>query len=232
MEARVRRAAAISLAVSCGLALAYGWFATGWAAEGWPVWRLAIVKASGIVVLAGVATAHRARLLATALLCGAAGDALLALDTQTSFLAGAGAFLIGHLCYIALFLRSGAGARSLAQPPRLFSVLAMIAAAVAGTAWLVPAASPLFAPLSVYTFVLTSMAISTFTLGPSRWLAMLGGVLFFVSDGFVAHNMFHAATDANTAFALNFTGWMTYWSGQAALCLGALTLQSSRATPH
>ena len=218
--------------LSAALALVYGIVGPAWADAGVAKAILAALKASCIVVLAGLALAHGARLLAAALLFGATGDALLALDTQTSFLTGAGAFLIGHLCYIALFLRSGAGAMSLAQPPRLFGALAMVAAAIAGTMWLVPAESPLFAPLSVYTGVLTFMAISTFTLPAARWLVMLGGVLFFVSDGFVAHNMFHTAADPRTAFALSFIGWMIYWAGQAALCLGALTLRPSRATPR
>lgn len=225
IDTRGPRAATIPVAISCALALIYGLFAAGWATEGWSVWQLAALKASCIVVLAALAIARGARLLATALLFGAAGDALLALDTQTSFLAGAGAFLIGHLCYIALFVRSGDGVRSLAKPPRLFGALAMIAAAVAGTLWLVPSASPLIAPLSAYTGVLTAMAIATFTLPPARWLVMTGGVLFFISDGFVAHNMFHTAGDPQTAFALSFIGWMTYWAGQAALCVGALTLR-------
>jgi uncharacterized membrane protein YhhN len=214
-----------AIALSAALALTYGAVARDLAAAGVGHPALAALKASSIVVLAGLAFAHRARLLAAALLFGATGDALLALDTQTSFLAGAGAFLIGHVCYIALFVRSGAGVRTLAQPPRLFGVLAMIAAAIAGTLWLVPSGAPLFAPLALYTGVLTAMAISTFTLPPSRWLVMAGGVLFFVSDGFVAHNMFHAADDPTLAFALSFAGWMIYWAGQAALCAGALTLR-------
>lgn len=219
----------VALALSTGLALTFGVFGSDLAAAGVGPAGIAAFKASSILVLAGLAFGHRARLLGAALLLGATGDALLAFETTASFLAGAGAFLLGHLCYIALFLRSGEGVRALAQPLRLLGAVAMIAAAVAGTLWLVPSDTPLFAPLSMYTGVLTLMTISTFTLPTSRWLVMLGGVLFFVSDGFVAHNMFHTAADPQQAFALSFAGWMIYWAGQAALCVGALRLETSPA---
>ncbi len=83
----------------------------------------------------------------------------------------------------------------------------------------------MFAPLAAYTGVLTLMAIATFTLPAARWLVMAGGVLFFISDGFVAANMFHPQSDAALAFGLSFTGWMIYWAAQAALCIGGLALR-------
>lgn len=218
----------IALAISAILAIVFAMAGPHLDAGGVDRGLVGAFKASSILVLAGLAFAQRARLLALALLFGAAGDALLALNTTPAFLAGAGAFLIGHLFYIALFVRSGDGVRALARPPRLFGVLAMIAAAIAGTLWLVPSDTPLLAPLSIYTAVLTTMAISTFTLPASRRLVMVGGVLFFISDGFVAHNMFHAAADPQMNFALMFAGWMIYWAGQAALCAGALTLQARK----
>lgn len=213
----------VALALSAGLAATFGVFARDLAAAGVPTLGIATFKALPIFLLAGLAGARDANRLAMALALGATGDFYLALNTPENFLVGACAFLIGHLFYIALFLRNG-DVRTLAQPLRLLGAVAMIAAAIAGTLWLVPSGTPLFAPLSVYTGVLTLMTISTFTLPASRWLVMLGGVLFFVSDGFVAHNMFHAAADPQAAFALSFAGWMIYWAGQAALCAGALTL--------
>jgi hypothetical protein len=85
----------------------------------------------------------------------------------------------------------------------------------------------MFAPLALYTGVLTLMAITSLTLPSARWLAMVGAALFFVSDGFVAANMFHPQADAGAAFWMNFAGWMIYWAGQAALCLGALGLDAA-----
>jgi hypothetical protein len=68
------------------------------------------------------------------------------------------------------------------------------------------------------------MALCSFTLPASRWLVMAGAVLFFISDGFVAWNMFHHDPDPTLAFWRSFAGWMIYWAGQAAICWGALGL--------
>jgi uncharacterized membrane protein YhhN len=180
------------------------------------------------VILVGVALIARSNLLAAGLLFGALGDALLAWRPET-FLYGAFAFLIGHLFYIALFLRAGLGLKALKQPPRALAALALIAAAIAMTSVLVPRDNPVFAPLTVYTGVLTLMALISFTLPAARWLAMAGAVLFFISDGFVAWNMFHHDPDPTLAFWRSFAGWMIYWAGQAAICFGALGLHKAAA---
>lgn len=215
------------LALSAMLAIAYGLSGTHFYQGEPPHVIGTIFKASSIIILALVALQARSNLLATALLFGALGDALLAWSGDT-FLYGALAFLIGHLFYIALFIRSGLGIRALAQPPRLIGALALIAAAFVMTSLLVPSDNELFAPLSVYTGVLTAMALISFTLPATRWLVMAGAVLFFISDGFVAWNMFHHDPDPTLAYWRSFAGWMIYWAGQAAMCVGALGLHKSQ----
>lgn len=219
----LRGATWILLGLSALLALGYGAFGPGMYESGVDRAVAAALKTSGIVVLVLIGLINRAPILATALAFGAAGDALLALGEAT-FLYGAGAFLIGHLFYIALFLRSGAGLAAFRRPKRLIAALVLIIAAIVMTALLAPADNPLFAPLALYAGVLTLMALSTFTLPAARWLVMAGGVLFLISDGFVAANLFHPQSDAALAFGLSFTGWMIYWAAQAALCIGALGL--------
>jgi len=210
------------LALSAALAIAYGLFGAGLYESGMDRAIPAALKTSGIAVLAGIALLHRSRLLAAALAFGAMGDALLALGPST-FLYGAASFLIGHIFYITLFLRSGIGVgAALRSPRRLIGALALIVAAIVMTSLLVPGDHALFAPLAVYTGVLTLMTLSTFTLSAPFWLVMAGGMLFFISDGFVAANMFHPQSDPALA---GFTGWMIYWAGQAALCIGALGLR-------
>lgn len=94
------------------------------------------------------------------------------------------AFLIGHLFYIVLWLRAGIGiGAALKQPPRLAGAIALIVGCIAMTYVLVPRDNPMFAPLAVYTGVLTLMALCSFTL-PWERLVMAGAVLFFISDGF------------------------------------------------
>jgi len=235
------------LALSAVLAVAYGAYGSS-LFEGAPPHVFAtIFKASGIVVLALIAIwtagaparqhpdlparapAVHNKLLAAGLLFGALGDALLAWSPET-FLYGALAFLIGHLFYIALFLRAGIGVRAaLQQPLRLIGALALIAAAIVMTSLLVPRDNAMFAPLAVYTGVLTLMALCSFTLPATRWLVMAGAVLFFISDGFVAANLFNPLEDQTLAHWRSFAGWMLYWAGQAAICFGALGLHRTKA---
>lgn len=216
------------LVLSALLALAYGWIAGAHISVGVAdAWALPALKASGIVLLAAIALIARAPLLACALLCGAMGDVMLALGRDTFFY-GAGAFLAGHVLYIIVFLRQGEGLRGLMRPARLIAALALIAAAIMMTALIVPMDSPLFAPLSIYIAVLTAMAISTFTLPASRWLAMAGGVLFFISDGFVAGHAFHGEHPLVASFWFGFAGWMLYWAGQVGLCLGSVGLRPAK----
>lgn len=218
----------IILTLSAALAIAYGLVSPDWHVSGVSRHLLASLKASGILLLAALALSRRSRLLGAGLLFGAAGDALLAWSEST-FLAGALAFLIGHLCYIALFLRAGIGARALSQPTRVIAMIAVVAFAIAMTLRLVPGESQLFVPLGLYTVVLTVMTMTSFTLPAARWLAMAGAVLFLISDGFVAANMFHPLGHPVAAFASSFAGWMIYWAGQAAICMGALGLHRQQA---
>jgi len=217
----------IALIFSAILAIAYGAYGSS-LYEGAPPYIVGtIFKASSIIILGVVALLARSRLLAAGLLFGAAGDALLAWSPDT-FLYGALAFLIGHVFYITLYLRSGIGIAALKRPSRLLAALALIAAAVVMTLLLVPRDNAMFTPLSIYTGALTLMALCAFTLPTTRWLVMAGAVLFFISDGFVAWNMFHHDPDPTLAYWRSFAGWMVYWAGQAAICYGALGLHKSR----
>ncbi len=218
-----------ALATSAALAIAYGAYGSS-LYEGAPPFVIGtIFKASSIVILGLIALIARSNLLAAGLLFGALGDALLAWSPDT-FLYGAFAFLIGHLFYIVLWLRAGIGVgAALKQPPRLVGAIALIAACIAMTYVLVPRDNPMFAPLAVYTGVLTLMAICSFTLPWERRLVMLGAVLFFISDGFVAWNMFHHDPDPTLAYWRSFAGWMIYWAGQAAICFGAIGLHKAPA---
>ncbi len=215
-------------ATSAVLALAYGFYGYDMYGGAPPYVVGTVFKASSIVILGVIALMTRSRLLAAGLLFGALGDALLALSPDT-FLYGSFAFLVGHLFYITVFLRTGVGDRGvLREPVRIVAMLAVAAAALVMTSVLVPHDSPMFMALGIYTGVLTVMTMSSFTLPWSRWLAMKGAVLFFISDGFVAWNMFHHDPDPTLAFWRSFAGWMIYWAGQAAICYGALGLHRAK----
>lgn len=212
------------LILSALLALAYGLASPPlYAAGAWP-YAMAIFKMSSIALLALIAAMVHARLLTWALVMGAAGDVGLALG-ESSFLAGAVCFLIGHLCYIRLFVRHRDRANWRA-PWRILAIAVIAGAAFGMTYLLVPADNDLATPLSVYTGVLTLMTMSSFLLPVRYRLAIYGASLFFISDGFVAANMFHRAADPALAYWLSVSGWMIYWAGQAALCFGARRLHN------
>lgn len=215
------------LALSATLAIAYGAMGPGlFAQPNAPLLALAVFKAAPVFLLCFRAVMGRNQLLAYGLLFGCAGDAFLVWPDK--FLAGAVAFLIGHLCYIRLFHREGVGVTTaLKQPPRLLAAFVLIAAAIGMTMVLVPRDNAMFVPLSIYTGVLTLMTLTSFTLTASHWLAIAGAVLFFISDGFVAWNMFHHDPDPTLAYWRSFAGWMIYWAGQAAICWGALGLHKA-----
>jgi uncharacterized membrane protein YhhN len=219
------------LILSALLAIAYGAIGPAWYASGLALPLMALFKATSIILLAMIAMLARSRLLTLALFFGAVGDYSLALDNDQSVIIGATAFLVGHLFYIALFTRAGLGAAALRSPWRLAAMAALVAAAILSTSLLIPQSSRFFTPFAIYTAVLTLMVISSLTLPTTRWLAMAGAVLFFISDGFVAAGMFHPLDDPTPSFWRGFAGWMIYWAGQAALCFGALGLHRPQPAP-
>jgi uncharacterized membrane protein YhhN len=215
------------LLLSAVLAAGYGFYGDSLSAGAPPFMLAAALKASAILALGLVALVNGSPLLASGLLFGALGDALLAWRHET-FVYGALAFLVGHLCYITLFVRNGVGVRAALRDRTRILLLAATAIAAVAASRLTPAASPMFVALGVYSLALTAMVAASYTLAWTRWLAMIGAVLFFISDGFVAWNMFHHAADPRLAFWRSFAGWMIYWGGQAALCFGALPLKAPR----
>ncbi|MES1199745.1 MAG: lysoplasmalogenase [Pseudomonadota bacterium] len=217
------------LVLSIGLAITYGWVSSQFYAVGTPHWwDLPALKASSVVLLALLALLRGPRLLATGLAAGAVGDFLLALGGN-GFMAGAMVFLLGHLAYFALFVRSGGVAdRMLPQQFRIVALVLIYGSAIVMTPLLVPGNTPLFLPLAIYTAVLAAMTAASFRLPMEYWLTMTGAVLFFISDGFVAADMFHRVADPALAFWRGFAGWMIYWAGQAGICVGSLSLLTAR----
>ncbi|GAA1719480.1 lysoplasmalogenase [Streptomyces yatensis] len=125
--------------------------------------------------------------LPAALVCGCGGDVLLQIGGDTAFLAGMGCFAAGHLCYLALFTRTGRGAPLTgARWPRT----APWVAAGYGAAWLGTVAllwsglePDLRLPVAGYSLLLTVMALAALGAGP--WTG-LGGALFMLSDTLIA----------------------------------------------
>jgi len=171
-----------------------------------------VIKAAGIVLLALYALQQKHLVLAVGLALGAAGDVFLALDESVLPL-GIAAFGLGHLVYIWLFAQW----RFKAGPRGGMSRIIALVIAVLGLAmlnWLQPHFGELRVAASVYNAIILVMAILAL-LGRAPTLAMIGALLFVVSDSVLAVRLF--------AGELGWAGpvvWVTYYLGQAGIALG------------
>lgn len=152
-------------------------------------------------------------LLAAALACHAAGDLLLELH----LLAGVGAFLLGHLLYIALFWRHRlafddvGGVEKLAQ-----GALALLAAG-----FLLVLAPRLHGELAlaipVYAAVLTAMAGTAWMAARGRPWVPLGATLFVASDALLALELFAGGVAGGRRLV-----WPLYLAAQLSITSGWL----------
>ncbi|WUD76078.1 lysoplasmalogenase [Streptomyces sp. NBC_00510] len=167
-----------------------------------------------LVPLLAVCAALRSgpRLLVAALLCGWAGDVLLQLDGDASFLAGMGAFAAGHVCYLTLFAARGAFTdRRRAAVTAAGYAVAWVAALVVVWPGL---PSGLRIPVAAYSLLLTAMAAGAAALGPRA--TAVGGALFLLSDTLLAIRL----ADLPQLPAADFWIMLTYLGAQFLLATG------------
>jgi uncharacterized membrane protein YhhN len=159
-------------------------------------------------------------LLGTALTFGAIGDFLLgvhrlgSLDADKLFLFGLGAFLLGHLVYIAMFRKYLGRNWAAHKPARELGVMAVIATLGIVLALLQHSLGPLLIPVIVYALVLAAMAISALLAEMGNPLAAIGALFFVASDAMLAISKFRGP----------FTGhepliWITYYLAQSLIFL-------------
>ena len=142
------------------------------------------VKAIPVACLWAIAVLADAPLFVSlALMCGVIGDIALSRDGSRNFLIGLGAFLVGHLCYISLFI--GAGEVATWSDPLRLLVSALIAVIGAGVFWhLRSGFGHLTLPVLAYVAVSIGLGWAAMGLLPS-WplgLALIGALLFLASD--------------------------------------------------
>jgi uncharacterized membrane protein YhhN len=147
------------------------------------LWLLKIVPISllGFAVLKTKPSVIRTILLG-ALLCSGCGDLLLAVD---EFIFGVAAFLLAQLGYAVLFSRYWQGIYNRWQ---LSLVLIMYMLGMAW--WLIPNLGELQLPVMAYFITIAAMGLLAVQSSlPLRW-AVLGAVVFIISDSFIAINKF------------------------------------------
>ncbi len=145
------------------------------------------------------------------LACSLAGDILLMLP-RDRFAAGLGAFLLGHVAYIAGFWASG-----WIRGPRLAIGLLVILVAIVplgvrivrGARRTQPVLAP---PVAAYIAVISVMVVSA--VGSGRALAIIGAALFAGSDSLIGWTRFVAPVRGAPVAIM-----ITYHVGQALLVL-------------
>ncbi len=179
----------------------------------------------GLLALAGV-YANAPLLLILALLLGTCGDVLLAEPRGARFLAGLGAFLLGHLAYAVLYAQIGGGFEILInQPWRMGAVACLILASLWVMQRLRPHLGPMLGPVMAYAGVSIVMGAAALTLplGSGFGLAMAGSALFILSDAILGFELFQPPASIRLRRFMATLLWSLYWAGQALMFTGVLT---------
>lgn len=186
-------------------------------------WRASMVKTTSTAALALAGWAMGAPgWIVAGLALGSAGDFALSRPGQRWFLAGIGAFALGHLAYVAAFL-GGFGAVSTPGPMGWAIIAALLGLVLSTEVWLAPHTGALRWPVRGYGLVIGAMAVAALLLPPGAGQGAMraGAAMFLASDLILAVRMFRL----NDQSAQEMAGcilWPLYWGGQALILWGAV----------
>lgn len=151
-----------------------------------------------------------------------AGDISLAFDSKRAFLMGLGAFLTGHIAYIAIF--------TYMANVNLGSLIALGGAVFVSAivyTWLKPHLNSMRRPVIAYIIVITLMVAAAGSMAgdnrfstAGRWMVGCGAILFYLSDLFVARQQF-----IHSAFVNRAIGLPLYYAGQFLLAFSVGTIR-------
>ena len=208
--------------LSLAAAVGYGWRFAAAEEKGWTG---AAVKTASTGLLAGLLATMPGGawfwLVPLGLALGALGDLFLALKGERFFLAGVGAFGLGHLAYAGGFLlRSGAlgfDGVSVGEGVVLVGLL------VSTEVWLAPRTGDLRWPVRGYVVLIALMGVAAVLLptAPGQGVLRWGAVLFILSDLMLAVQLF-VTRDQGMRRRLALALWPAYWAGQALIAWGAV----------
>ena len=177
-----------------------------------------LTKTAAVALLALAAAMLGAPvLLVLALGACAVGDFCLSRDGETYFMGGVGAFALGHLAYITLFLGLAESDPShLLQMPQLMLVLVLICIGAAMAVLLVPRAGALKGAVLCYIPIILGMGVAALTVpgqGVLIWL-LPAALLFILSDMVLAVETFVLKPDHPARRVTSYVVWVTYWGAQ------------------
>jgi len=161
--------------------------------------------------------------LPLALSACALGDYYLSQDGAPEFLKGVGAFSLGHVFYIILFLSDPLSDMArLGAPPRTAALylLAVVSLLMLGLLWY--SAGKLRRAVAGYLVIITVMAVASITL---PWQAyynnvLLGALFFVLSDLILSLELFVLPKTGWIRAAAPFAVWTLYWLAQVLITAG------------
>ncbi|MGP1276095.1 MAG: lysoplasmalogenase [Caulobacterales bacterium] len=178
--------------------------------------QIALVKVSGIVLLALYAAFRKAFVLSLALVLSACGDFALALSPP-AMEAGMGFFGAAHLAYLAIF--AGFILKDGWRRDGLVLAAGLLAFGIAMYGWLRPAMGALEGPASAYLAVILAMAIASGLVRGPR-LIVAGALLFLISDSLIAARLFREVLVFDGLDWGGIAVWITYFAAQFCLAVG------------
>lgn len=178
--------------------------------------QIALVKVSGIVLLALFAAFRKAFVLSLALVLSACGDFALALSPP-AMEAGMGFFGAAHLAYLAIF--AGFILKDGWRRDGLVLAAGLLAFGIAMYVWLRPAMGALEGPASAYLAVILAMAIASGLVRGPR-LIVAGALLFLISDSLIAARLFREVLVFDGLDWGGIAVWITYFAAQFCLAVG------------
>lgn len=153
-------------------------------------------------------------ILGTSLIFSVGGDVFLGLNREDFFVFGLGSFLVAHLLYIFLFIRS-MPMRLILSPLRKAGVTLLVLYSVIMLAWMLPSLGELAIPVIVYITVITGMGVSAALAGFRAPWVLVGSILFILSDSVIAVNKFKIPFAASA-----YLIWSMYYIGQYLIVMG------------
>ena len=185
-----------------------------------PSLRRTVIKTGPIVLLAALAFLQGGPpLLLAALALSAMGDALLAQEGETPFLAGLASFLLAHIAYVLLFLSFGEGVVGIvSDPARITIAVALVGAVVLVLTRLWPVLGrAMRMPVALYGAAILAMGLSSLSdLGAT---VVAGALLFTASDALLAAGRFLVPADDARQNWLRPLVWALYYAAQLLLTL-------------
>ena len=150
------------------------------------------------------------------------GDILLALGSHKTFLLGLVSFLLGHVMYAAAFFTL-----SQVGPVMAAGMMLIMTAAVVVWRWLEPHLGDMRTPVLAYIVIISIMVCGAAGLAANPAIAcitrttiLIGAVLFYLSDIFVARQRFVVSAQLNRSLGLPL-----YYAAQFLLAFSVSVLR-------